>query len=40
MKNDYENELVWKQKYSNEIDEFRKKAYKTDNLMPKGIVLC
>ena len=35
MKNDYRNELVWKQKYSNEIDEFRKKAYKTDNLMPK-----
>ena len=35
MKNEYQNDLVWKQKYANEIGEFRKRAYETDDLMPK-----
>ena len=35
MKNNYQNDLIWKQKYANEIGEFRKKAYETDDLMPK-----
>ena len=35
MKNNYQNDLIWKQKYASEIGEFRKKAYETDDLMPK-----
>lgn len=35
MKNEYQNDLAWKQKYANEIGEFRKRAYETDDLMPK-----
>ena len=35
MEKDYLEILEWKQKYANEIGEFRKKAYKTDDLMPK-----
>ena len=27
--------LVWKQKFAKDIDEFRKKAYESDNIMPK-----
>tara|TARA_A100001015_G_scaffold314332_1_gene423547 strand:+ start:260 stop:1378 length:1119 start_codon:yes stop_codon:yes gene_type:complete len=30
-----QNDLNWKQKFASEIDEFRKKAYELDNLMPK-----
>ena len=35
----YKNEIIWKQKYSNELADFRKKAYKFENLMPKRYVL-
>ena len=35
----YKEELIWKQKFSNELAEFRKKAYQMDNLMPKRYVL-
>ena len=35
MKNNYQNDLIWKQKYASEMGEFRKKAYETDDLMPK-----
>ena len=37
--NQYKEELIWKQKFSNELAEFRKKAYQMDNLMPKRYVL-
>ena len=37
--NRYKEELIWKQKFSNELAEFRKKAYQMDNLMPKRYVL-
>ena len=37
--NKYKEELIWKQKFSNELAEFRKKAYQMDNLMPKRYVL-
>ena len=30
----YKKELDWKQKFSKDIGEFRKKAYDSDNLMP------
>ena len=35
MENSYQKDLVWKQKYANDIGEFRKKAYETNDLMPK-----
>ena len=35
----YKKELIWKQKFSNEIGEYRKKAYQADNLMPKRYCL-
>ncbi len=37
--NKYKEELIWKQKFSNELVEFRKKAYQMDNLMPKRYCL-
>ena len=37
--NQYKEELIWKQKFSNELAEFRKKAYQMDNLMPKRYCL-
>ncbi len=36
---DYQKDLEWKQKFSNDLAEFRKKAYKLDNLMPKRYCL-
>ena len=35
MEKSYKKTLAWKQKFANEIAEFRKKAYETDDLMPK-----
>ena len=35
----YKEELNWKQKFSNELALFRKKAYQIDNLMPKRYCL-
>ena len=35
----YQKELDWKQKYNSDLAEFRKKAYKLDNLMPKRYCL-
>ena len=35
----YKDELVWKQKFSNDLAKFRKKAYQEDNLMPKRYCL-
>ena len=39
LSNQYKKELIWKQKFSNELAEFRKKAYQMDNLMPKRYCL-
>ena len=39
MKENYQKDLEWKQKYANEIAEFRRKAYKTEDLMPKRYCL-
>ena len=39
LDNQYKKELIWKQKFSDELAEFRKKAYQTDNLMPKRYCL-
>ena len=35
----YKKELDWKQKFSKDIGEFRKKAYESENLMPKRYCL-
>jgi len=35
MKKNYEKDLAWKQKFANEIAEFRRKAYGSDEIMPK-----
>ena len=35
MENNYKSDLVWKQKFATDIEEYRKKAYENDNLMPK-----
>ena len=31
----HNSDLFWKQKFANEIEEFRKNAYKSDNILPK-----
>jgi len=36
---DYQKDLEWKQRFSNDLAEFRKHAYKADNLMPKRYCL-
>jgi MoaA/NifB/PqqE/SkfB family radical SAM enzyme len=35
----YKEELIWKQKFNSDLAEFRKKAYKEDDLMPKRYCL-
>ena len=35
MKQNYDQEITWKQKFADDIERFREKAYENDNLMPK-----
>ena len=39
MPEKFNEELVWKQKFNNDLAEFRKEAYKLDNIMPKRYCL-
>ena len=39
MSEKFNEELVWKQKFSNDLATFRKEAYKLDNIMPKRYCL-
>ena len=36
---DYKKNIQWKEKFSNDLAEFRKRAYVDENLMPKRYVL-
>jgi MoaA/NifB/PqqE/SkfB family radical SAM enzyme len=39
MEENYKKDLVWKQKFSNDLAKFRKEAYYSDNIMPKRYCL-
>ena len=39
MKQNYDQEITWKQKFD-DIERFREKAYENDNLVPKRYCFC